>query len=177
VRAFMSRHPRLVAIVSTTGGLLGLSTFAFAAFAITTTISGSTAFADSSAAIKVTAASVSDQTGGVTCTAKVIKDDGVQVEPKVKRVKSGSQTATVPGSCKISLALHNTGTEALELSGASFTAGPPSGWALPWSSFSGATKLAGGASGTVSGVVTANEAATSGPFSYKLTWVPQRTAP
>jgi hypothetical protein len=177
MRAFTSRYPRTLAIVSTTGALLGLSTFAFAAFALTTTISGSTAFADSTAAIKVTAASVSDEKGGVTCTAKVSKDDGVQVEPKVRRVMYGSQTATVPGSCKISLTLHNTGTEALELSGASFTAGPPPGWALPPASFSGATKLAGGASGTLSAVVTANDAAAVGPFSYKLTWVPQGTAP
>ena len=176
MRAFFSRHPRTVAVVSTTSGLLGLSTVAFAAFALTTTISGSTAFADSTAAIKVTAASVSDQKGGVTCAAKVTKDDDVQVEPKVRRVVSGSQVATVPGSCKISLTLHNTGTEPLEVGGASFTAGPPEGWALPWSSFSGATKLAGGASGTLSAVVTASDAAAAGPFAFKLTWVPQGTA-
>jgi hypothetical protein len=177
MRAFMSRHPRTVAIVSTTSGLLGLTTVAFASFVLTTTISGSTAFADSSAAIKVTAASVSDQKGGVTCTAKVTKDDGVQVEPKVRRVMSGPHTTTVPGSCKISLTLHNTGTEALELSGTSFTDGPPAGWTLSDSSVSGATKLAGGASGTLSAVVTASDRATVGPFSFKITWVPQGTAP
>jgi hypothetical protein len=177
MRVFLSRHPRALAIVSTTSGLLGLSTAAFAAFALTTTISGSTAFADSTAAIKVTAASVTDQTGGVTCSAKVTQDDGVQVEPKVRRVMSGSQSATVPGTCKISLTLHNTGTEALELSGTDFTVGPPSGWSLSSSSFSGATKLAGGQSGTLSAVVKATDSATAGPFAFKITWVPQGSAP
>jgi uncharacterized membrane protein len=175
MRAFFSRHPRTVAVVSATSGLLGLSTVAFAAFALTTTISGSTAFADSTAAIKVTAAAASDQTGGVTCAAKVTKDEDVRVEPKVRRVMSGSHSATVPGSCKISLTVQNTGTEALEVGGADFTVGPPSGWSL--SHLGGATKLAGGASGTVSAVVKATDSATAGPFSFKITWVPQGTAP
>jgi uncharacterized membrane protein len=176
MRAFMSRHPRTVAVVSTTSGLLGLTTVAFASFVLTTTISGSTAFADSTAAIKVTAASVTHQQGGVTCAANVKNDESVQVEPKVRRVTSGSGSATVPGSCKISLTLHNTGTEPLELRDASFTAGPPPGWSLSRSSFSGATKLAGGASGTLSAVVTASDAATAGPFSFKITWMPHETA-
>jgi hypothetical protein len=175
MRAFMSRHPRTVAVVSMTSGLLGLSAVAFATFVLTTTISGAAAFADSTAAIKVTAASVSDERGGVTCHAKVVNDDGVQVDPKVRRVKSGSHTATLPGSCKISLTVHNTGTEALELSGTTFTDGPPAGWTLSRPSVSDA-RLAGGASGTLSAVVTASDAATVGPFAFKITWVPQGTA-
>lgn len=171
------RTPRRGTVIGAIAGAVfaAVGGAAIAAIMLNTTVTGSTSYADASASMEVTSVSVGEQKGGVTCAATKLGGNAVKVDPKVKRITGGGDNATVPGSCVITMNLKNTGSEPLTLAAFKFDGAAPAGWTLV--DPKGSTKLAAGATGTVSATVTANDKAGQGSFKAIMGWTTDTYVP
>lgn len=166
---FLNTRPKKIAAVI--GSILAVAGVAFAALLFTTTISGQTAFSDSTAGARIVKVDAGGN-GGVTCTARANGGEDaaakavLSVSPTVKRINEKVQ----PGTCTVIATVQNTGTEPVKFG--QFTATVPAGWTFDYKGDGPAT-IPPGQSAAYSAIMQATTDATVGAIRGELTFATQ----
>lgn len=120
MNSIITRNRRKLTVGAIIGSILGVSGIAIAAILLTTTITGTIAYGETTVSSNV-GASDAEGTGGVTCSAT---DDGtaVALAVEIKTITGGGQTQSVPGSCEVAVTVGNNGGEPVTVNGGGLVA-------------------------------------------------------
>lgn len=167
---FIARHHRLLTIGGIFGAIFAIAGAAVAAFVLTTTISGSTAFAGgSNVADKITAVEGS-RSATLDCTAIAVAGGGeaVSFNPKmIRQSVQGTPQDYAGGECTVKATLQNTGDVPLRFKSGTLSGDGVQGWKFVPTSNPGT--IAPGQSVTVTVKVTAPKDAKAGTLTGSFT--------
>lgn len=123
------RRPKTV-VTGAVIGVLALAGAAVAAILLTSNLSGSVSAATKTASDKLLAPAIIDESDAVECSAELVDEDEVQVNPTLYTIEAeeGAQNAPIEegGSCTVKLRLHNDGDVPLYIDG--YSGDLPEGW-------------------------------------------------
>lgn len=149
-------------------GVLALAGAAVAAIVLSSSLSGQATAETRQASDELLAPAVVNEAGAVECSAKLVDEDEVQVNPTVYTIEGedGAQGGPVAegGSCTVKLRLHNDGEVPLYIDG--YSGSVPEGWSASASDVpSTGTEIKPGHTVATELTFTANENAGGGQIS------------
>ncbi|MCM3850002.1 NEW3 domain-containing protein [Pseudonocardia sp. DR1-2] len=156
---------RTAVLVGIPLGLLLAGGIAFAIVVLTTVISGTTGFIDSTASARV--ASAIGTKSSADCSNITADGSSVTINPLVSRTLVEGKTAEVlPGNCTVTIRLENTGQVALT-SSRWVSEKTPTGWSIT-QPFSSAVTINPGQSASIQLSVTADSTAAAGTIAGRI---------